>query len=179
LNSVQGVGKSSVNDGVYRFVLPYGNNFSISAQLPGFYAESVHLDLKDKGEFTTVKHDILLKPIKLETVIRLNNVFFETNKWELLPESKTELNALITILQQNPTMKIEIRGHTDNVGNDDANLSLSENRAKSVVNYLIENGITGDRLTSKGFGESQPVTTNETAEGKQQNRRVEFIIQTL
>jgi outer membrane protein OmpA-like peptidoglycan-associated protein len=76
-------------------------------------------------------------------------------------------------------MKIEIRGHTDNVGNDDANLSLSENRAKSVVNYLIENGITGDRLTSKGFGESQPVTTNETAEGKQQNRRVEFIIQTL
>lgn len=179
INSVQGIGQSSASEGLYRFVLPYGNNFSISAQLPGYYAESVHLDLEDKGEFTTVKHDILLRPIKLETVIRLNNVFFETNKWDLLPESRTELDALINILQQNPTMKIEIRGHTDNVGNDDANLNLSENRAKAVVNYLVEKGITSDRLTSRGFGESNPVSSNDTAEGRQNNRRVEFIVQTL
>jgi outer membrane protein OmpA-like peptidoglycan-associated protein len=179
LNSVQGIGKSASADGMYKLVLPYGNNFSINAQLTGFYGESIHLDLKDKGEFTTVKHDIFLKPMKLETVVRLNNVFFETGKWELLTESKTELDGLVKILTQNPTMKIELRGHTDNVGNDETNLTLSENRAKSVMTYLTEQGIMADRLTSKGFGETQPVTTNETVEGRQQNRRVEFIIQTL
>lgn len=179
LNSVQGVGRSAISDGSYKVVLPYGTNFSVSAQLSGFYAEALNLDLEDTGEFATIRKDILLRPIKVESVIRLNNVFFETSKWELLPTSKTELDGLVTILNQNPTMKIEIRGHTDNVGSDELNLTLSENRAKSVVTYLIEKGILADRLTSKGYGESIPVTTNENTEGRQLNRRVEFIIQAL
>ena len=76
-------------------------------------------------------------------------------------------------------MRIEVRGHTDNVGSEEANLKLSENRAKSVLVYLSEHGITADRISSKGFGETKPVTTNESEEGKQQNRRVQFIILTL
>ena len=178
-NSSQGIGRSSQTDGAYKVVLPYGSNFSVNAQLQGYYAESINLDLKEVGEFATIKKDILLRPIKLESVIRLNNIFFETNKWELLPTSRTELDALVAILNQNPTMKIEIRGHTDNVGSDETNTSLSDNRAKAVVTYLIEKGIAADRLTSKGYGETVPVATNDTPEGRQLNRRVEFRIQAL
>ncbi len=179
LNSVQGIGRSNVSDGSYKVVLPYGTHFSVSAFLTGFYAEALDMDLEDVGEFATVKKDILLRPIKVESVIRLNNVFFETGKWELLPASQTELDALATILTQNPTMKIEIRGHTDNVGSDDSNNVLSENRAKAVVDFLTTKGIPAERLSSKGYGESIPVTSNETAEGRQFNRRVEFIILAL
>jgi len=175
----EGIGRSSVNDGAYKVVLPYGSNFSVNARLQGYYAESINLDIKENGEFVTLKKDILLRPIKLESVIRLNNIFFETGKAELLPTSQTELDALVTVLSQNPTMKIEIRGHTDNVGSDEINTSLSDNRAKSVVAYLVGKGITADRLVAKGYGESIPVSSNETPEGRQLNRRVEFRIQAL
>jgi len=178
-NSSQGIGRSAVSDGAYKVVLPYGSNFSVNARLQGYYAESINLDIKETGEFLTIKKDILLRPIKLESVIRLNNIFFETNKAELLPTSQTELDALAAILNQNPTMKIEIRGHTDNVGAEEANAVLSDNRAKSVVTYLVEKGITADRLVFKGYGESVPVSSNETPEGRQLNRRVEFKIQAL
>lgn len=179
LNSSQGIGRSSFSDGSYKVVLPYGTNFAVNAQLKGYYAEALNLDLSQVGEFTTVKKDILLRPIKVESVIRLNNIFFETNKWELLPTSRTELDGLVSILSQNPTMKIEIRGHTDNVGSDESNASLSDNRAKSVVKYLTDKGIAADRLIAKGYGETVPVASNDTAEGRQTNRRVEFKIQAL
>lgn len=175
-NTQEGVGRSSVVDGSYKVILPYGNNFSIGARLPGYYAENLNLDLSKVGEFAVIKKDILLKPIKAETVIRLNNIFFETAKAVLLPTSQNELDGLIRILTENASMKIEIRGHTDNVGSDASNQALSENRAKAVVDYLVSKGIATDRLVFKGFGESTPVATNETEEGKALNRRVEFRI---
>jgi len=175
-NTQEGIARSSVIDGAYKIVLPYGSNFSIGAKLPGYYAENVNLDLSKVGEFAVVKRDILLKPIKAETVIRLNNIFFETAKSVLLPTSQNELDGLTAILNENPGMKIEIRGHTDNVGSDASNQSLSENRSKAVVDYLLTKGIPTDRLIFKGFGESSPLTTNETEEGRAQNRRVEFRI---
>jgi outer membrane protein OmpA-like peptidoglycan-associated protein len=104
----------------------------------------------------------------------LNNVFFETNKWDLKPESMIELNRLVDLLQANLDKKIEIGGHTDNVGSDEANLTLSNNRAQSVVDYLIKKGVAPDRLTAKGYGETQPIATNDTDAGRAKNRRTEF-----
>ena len=176
INQLEGVGRSSAIDGTYKVVLPYGNNYSINAKLAGYYAENLNLDLSQVGEFEIIKRDILLKPIKAEAVIRLNNIFFETAKSVLLPTSESELDGLIAILNENSGMKIEIRGHTDNVGSDALNQTLSENRAKSVVDYLVSKGIASSRLVFKGFGESSPEVTNDTEEGRALNRRVEFRI---
>lgn len=171
-----GNARSSEVDGGFKIILPYGANYGIEASRQGFYAENLNLDLSQYGEFATVKRDILMKPFKVAAVIRLNNIFFETAKATLLPESQMELDNLVKILNENPGMKIEIRGHTDNVGSDASNQTLSENRAKAVVTYLVEKGIAANRLTSIGFGESAPETTNDTEEGRAQNRRVEFKI---
>ncbi|MGV3630584.1 MAG: OmpA family protein [Bacteroidota bacterium] len=175
-NNTEGVARSSVIDGTYKVVLPYGSNYSIGAKLQGYYSENVNLDLSTVGEFAVIKKDILLRPIKAEAVIRLNNIFFETAKATLLPTSQNELDRLVAILNDNPGMIIEIRGHTDNQGGTALNQTLSENRAKSVVDYLVSKGIDAKRLTSKGFGETAPATTNDTAEGRAVNRRVEFKI---
>lgn len=179
INSSEGIARSSEVDGSYRIVLPYGANYGVEASKQGFYAQKLNLDLTEFGEFTRIKRDILMTPFKAEAVIRLNNIFFETAKWELLPESQNELDNLVKILNENPRMRIEIRGHTDNTGNANSNQTLSENRAKSVVEYLLKKGIDGKRLASKGFGQNSPLTTNDTDEGKAQNRRVEFRIITM
>jgi len=109
----------------------------------------------------------------------LQNIFFETGSYTILSSSQPELNSLVRTLNENPGMKIEIRGHTDNVGDEANNQLLSENRAKSVFTYLTEKGIDATRITYKGFGEKQPVATNDTDEGRKQNRRTEFVITTL
>ena len=108
--------------------------------------------------------------------IVLKNVFFETKKADLKRESLVELNKLKLLLQENPTMKIEIRGHTDNVGSDADNQILSEKRARAVRDFLQQNGIAADRLTAKGFGKTQPVDSNDTDSGRAANRRTEFVI---
>jgi outer membrane protein OmpA-like peptidoglycan-associated protein len=174
--AVEGIARSSEVDGAFKVVLRYGSNYSINAAKQGFYSENVNVDLKEKGEFQTIKKDILMKPFKVDVVIRLNNIFFETAKATLLPESQQELDNLVKILNDNSKMKIEIQGHTDNVGSDASNLTLSDNRAKSVVAYLVGKGIAANRLTAKGYGETKPVATNDTDEGKALNRRVEFKI---
>ncbi len=98
------------------------------------------------------------------------------NKFDLKAESQVELDKVIQLLTENPSVKIEISGHTDNAGKPAANLTLSNNRAKSVVNYLIEKGINTQRLTFKGFGETKPIADNKTEEGKAKNRRTELKI---
>ncbi|MEM9052154.1 MAG: OmpA family protein [Bacteroidota bacterium] len=108
--------------------------------------------------------------------ITLRNVFFETSQSELLKESVVQLLALKRILEDNPSMKIELRGYTDNRGNDSYNMELSESRAKAVKVWLIEYGIEAQRLTSRGFGRKDPVESNETKAGRARNRRVEFFI---
>lgn len=175
-NNTEGIARSSVIDGAYKVVLPYGSNYSIGAKLEGYYSEDVNLDLSTVGEFTVIKKDILLRPIKADAVIRLNNIFFETGKATLLSTSQNELDRLITILNDNSGMIIEIRGHTDNQGGEALNQALSEDRAKSVVDYLVSKGIDKKRLSSKGFGEKSPTATNDTPEGRAINRRVEFKI---
>lgn len=105
----------------------------------------------------------------------LNNIYFETDKYDLLPQSFLVLNDIVKYLAKNPSINVEIIGHTDSVGEGYHNQELSENRAKSVQNYLINNGIDKNRLTSKGNGSSKPIATNETESGRQENRRVEFL----
>lgn len=106
----------------------------------------------------------------------LKNVFFDTDKFDLKPESKTELNKLVAMLKKNATLKIEISGHTDNQGNAASNKTLSENRAKAVYQFLIDAGIEAARLSYKGYGSEKPIADNNTLEGRAENRRTEFTI---
>ena len=106
----------------------------------------------------------------------LRNVFFEQSDYRLLPASYAELDKLVRTMQQQPTLRIEIAGHTDNQGDPRLNLALSENRAKVVANYLIRHGIAEDRLDSKGYGGTRPLTDNVGEGSRAQNRRVEFVV---
>lgn len=114
--------------------------------------------------------------LKKDAVVQLQDITFETAKADLKPDSNEELDRLVSLLEGNQTIKVEISAHTDDVGNDDANLKLSEKRAKTVVNYLTGKGIKADRMTAKGYGETQPLVVNDTDENKAKNRRVQFKI---
>lgn len=120
--------------------------------------------------------EIKLQPLEAGTRFELRNIFFETGKFELKSTSYPELNYVVEILKANPTMKILVGGHTDNVGNAASNQTLSENRARAVMNYLIEKGIEAERLSSKGYGATKPIQTNDTEDGRAKNRRTEIEI---
>ena len=106
-------------------------------------------------------------------MIVLKNIFFDTKMYEIKPESTPELDNLVQLLKENPSLKIQISGHTDNVGKTEDNLKLSDNRAQAVVKYLTSKGINPNRLSYKGYGASQPIAPNTTEEGRSQNRRTE------
>ena len=105
-----------------------------------------------------------------------DNIFYDFDKSTLRPESISELDRMVLLMSQNPTIKIELSSHTDNVGSNEYNITLSQARAQSVVDYLISKGISKDRLVAKGYGKSIPIATNDTEEGRQLNRRTEFKI---
>jgi outer membrane protein OmpA-like peptidoglycan-associated protein/tetratricopeptide (TPR) repeat protein len=174
-------------DGEFLICLPLGKNYSlnVSKEKYLFYSDNFALEEKNSSKDPYLL-EIGLQPIheplddgtmltKSKPVI-LKNVFFETGKADLRPESLTELKQLKKLLEDNKQLKIQLNGHTDDVGSDEDNLSLSDARAKAVYNYLVENGISASRLQSKGFGETQPIDTNDTPEGRQNNRRTEFVV---
>jgi outer membrane protein OmpA-like peptidoglycan-associated protein/tetratricopeptide (TPR) repeat protein len=165
---------SSSYNGEFLLCIPSGRDYALNVNKEGYLFHSENFSLKNYTSMEPYKLDIQLQKLRAGAVIPLNNVFFETNKYDLLPQSKTELNLLVSLLQANPTRKVEIGGHTDNVGNDDANQLLSENRANAVVQYLISKGISADKLLSKGYGETMPVDSNETDAGRAKNRRTEL-----
>lgn len=117
-----------------------------------------------------------LAVLKKDAVVQLQDITFETGKADLKPDSNEELDRLVSLLEGNRTIKVEISAHTDDVGNDDSNLKLSEKRAKTVVDYLTTKGIKAERMTAKGYGETQPLGANDTDENKAKNRRVQFKI---
>lgn len=163
--------------GEYKIVLPYGQKYSMRAIAKDFIAEGDNVDLTQTKGFQEIKgKELKLVPIEVGRSIRLNNIFFDTGKSELRPESGPELDRLVTTLNDAPKMVIEVRGHTDNTGSNEINAKLSQDRADAVREYFISKGIEPDRIASKGFGETKPVATNDTDEGRQQNRRVEFVI---
>jgi outer membrane protein OmpA-like peptidoglycan-associated protein len=157
--------------------LPIEENYALNVSKTGylFYSENFSLtDLPDSIDYYLL--DIPLIPIQIGGKIILKNIFFDTDSFNLKPESFVELNKLIEFLNQNPKLNIEIGGHTDNIGTEKYNLILSNNRAKAVVDYLIKNGVNINRLTYKGYGFSEPITDNLTEKSRAQNRRTEFKI---
>lgn len=168
------VASSDSENGSYLVVLPASENYALLAEKQGylFHSENFELDLgTDKSHFTK---NIDLQPIEAGRSVVLKNVFFDVDKYDLKPASHTELNKLTELLNANPTIKIEISGYTDNQGNAAANQILSENRAKAVYQYLIDHSISGTRLMYKGYGQTNPIATNDTEEGRALNRRTEF-----
>jgi outer membrane protein OmpA-like peptidoglycan-associated protein len=159
--------------GKYLSKLQGGKNYGMVVSSDGYLFQSLNLDIppgKDRIKMPSVK----LKKIEAGKNIVLNNIFFDFDKATLRPDSKPELDRVAKVLKDNPSMKIEISGHTDSKGSATYNLKLSESRAKSVVDYLIENGIDKTKLTYKGYGFIKPIASNETEEGRQRNRRTEF-----
>ena len=168
---------SDMESGEFMATMPIGKSFGMNVSKDGylFYSENFELDAKiynDKPFHLKVP----LQKIEVGGLVILNNIFFESNKFNLLPQSKIELQQLIDFLIQNPSISIEISGYTDNVGDDKSNLLLSDNRSKTVYSYLISNQINANRLSYKGFGEAKPVADNTTEQGRKKNRRTEFRI---
>lgn len=162
--------------GNYLITLPVGKDYAFNVARKGYLFYSDNYSLKNKSADSTYQKDIPLQPIEVEAGIVLRNLFFETAKYDIKPESEVELDKVVEFLQENPTVKIQLEGHTDNVGAAADNQKLSSARAYSVVNYLVRKGIKGTRLVAKGFGATKPVADNKTEEGRAQNRRTELRI---
>jgi len=168
--------KSNTLTGEYLVVLPSGRDYSVSVSAEGFFFYSQSFELPKDTAYAEITNNITLEPIKKGTKVVLNNIFFETGKAELKPISYVELSKAVDLLQKNPGMKIEVGGHTDSQGAESTNLSLSQKRAQAVVDYMVLAGLEQQRLIAKGYGESQPIADNTTAEGRAKNRRTEFTI---
>lgn len=175
-NKNPGLASSNPSNGNYKIALPAGSVYQFLGKKDGFFPTSENLDLKSLTEYTEIKKDLYLNPIEVGQVVRLNNLFFDTGKSDLKPESFSELERIIEMLTKNPTLKIEIGGHTDNVGDDAYNKRLSQARADAVVNYLLKNNVNTAQMKGVGYGETKPSSPNTTEQGKAMNRRVEFII---
>ncbi|MFA7326660.1 MAG: OmpA family protein [Candidatus Kapaibacterium sp.] len=167
---------SNAETGEYKIILPRGVNYGFKSSAKGFISVSENLDLTELKEYKEIEKNLYLVPVEIGQTIRLNNIFFDTGLAILREESENELENLKKLLSDNGKMTIEVSGHTDNVGNDANNMKLSSDRAQAVVQWLLDKGIDTSRLTSKGYGETKPVGSNATEEGKQLNRRVEFTI---
>lgn len=156
--------------------LPAGKNYALEVEKDGYLFWSHHISLKDVKEGVPVDVNIPLQQIKIGEKIVLNNIFFESEKFSLKNESNAELETVVKLLNKNPTLHIEIGGHTDNTGNEAHNQLLSENRAKSVYDYLINQHIDAERISYKGYAATKPVASNTTESGKAQNRRTELVV---
>lgn len=168
--------RSDKKTGAFTAIFQKGYNYEVVSEKKGYFPISEYLKLDSLEDFASVEKNLYLKKIEKGEVIRLNNIFFDFGKSTLKEESYYELDRLFELMSKNGKMKIEIGGHTDNVGSAEYNKKLSNSRAEAVVNYLVSKGIEKSRLTFNGYGPDQPVATNETDEGRALNRRVEFRI---
>ncbi len=162
--------------GKYLAILPSGKNYGIAVKMDGYLFHSENFDIPLVANYQEVVKDVEMKPIVVGSTIVLKNVFFDYNKSTLKSESFLELDRVVKLLTDNPSMRIELSGHTDNRGTDEYNQKLSEDRAKSCVEYLTSKGIAPSRLEFKGYGEAKPINPNNTEEGWAENRRTEFKI---
>jgi flagellar motor protein MotB len=165
---------STDENGNFLVCLPSGFNYGINVSRPGylFYSENFMFEGMHTAMEPLIKK-INLSPVRVGEKMLLSNVFYEIDSWELKPESKEELNNLADLITYNKDIIVEIGGYTDSTGTDEYNLVLSEKRALSVVKYLINKGISSERLKSKGYGNTSPIGDNVTQEGRKLNRRTE------
>lgn len=160
--------------GNYLITLPVGKDYAFNVYRKGYLFFSENFPLSQKNPDSTYNIDIPLRPIEANSAIVLNNIFFDNNKYDLKEESQVELGMVVQLMQDNPNLRIQINGHTDNIGQPADNLTLSINRAHAVIGYLSSHLIDGRRLSFKGFGDTQPIADNKTEEGRAKNRRIEL-----
>ncbi|GAB2960902.1 hypothetical protein GCM10027048_31040 [Hymenobacter coalescens] len=175
LNQVIASFRSNASSGRYLVSLPSGVNYGIVVRKEGYLFHSENFDLPAGAAYSEVVKDIPLKKLDVGAKVVLNNIFFDFDKATLRKESTAELERLVQLMNvEYPALRIEISGHTDNVGKAEYNKDLSQRRAKAVVDYLTGKGVSAGRLSSAGYGDTQPVAPNTTKEGRQLNRRTEF-----
>ncbi len=162
--------------GEYFITLPTGKDYTFTVNRKGYLFYSEQYELSKKDADSVYKKDIYLQPVELNIVTTLNNIQFTTNSYELPRSASIELDKLLQVLNENPSLKVEIGGHTDNVGKAEDNLLLSSSRAKTIVDYLVNKGISLQRVSYKGFGATQPIADNNTEAGRAKNRRTTFTI---
>ena len=174
LDTKKEVYKGNTSNGKFFVSIELNKNDALQIQKEGYLFYSQNINLKETTtETKPYEIEVLLEPIAANSKITLNNVFFDFDKNELKQESFVELDKLADLLKKNPTVKIEISGHTDNKGDKKYNLALSQKRAESVVNYLVQKGIAAARLVAKGYGDTMPIAPNDIEENKAKNRRTE------
>ena len=173
-----GVATPDPISGIYKIVLPYGKNYGITTQIEGYVGTSQNIDLsKITGKYLEVEgKDMTVTPVEVGAKVQMNNIFFEFGKATLKAESYPELNRISEFFKTNKKVVSEISGHTDNVGSDEVNNKLSQERADVVRNYLLTQGVPAERITAKGYGKNKPKVANDTPENQAINRRVEFEI---
>lgn len=173
---------TSSDSGFYYFVVERGKNYNVSFEAVGYLFQSHNIDVPRKSDYVELKKNVVLEKIREGAKMVMNNIFFDKNKSTLRKQSMVELETVYKLIKENPTVVIEISGHTDNAGNDKLNQKLSQDRAQTVVNFLTKKGIPKKQLVAKGYGKAQPIAPNALPNGKpdvagmQLNRRVEMKI---
>ncbi|HEX8548880.1 MAG TPA: OmpA family protein [Cytophagaceae bacterium] len=176
-NHEKGTAKAHPTTADYSIIVSKGNHYDLIPSFPGFISLSDEVEVPNNTTgYTEIKKNLYLTPLEVGQIIELKKLFFIQSKDELLPTSFPELDKTLAVLKQNPKMVIELRGHTDDTGEPEKNLLLSRHRVEAVKKYLVNKGITAERIKTKAFGETMPVASNESEETRQQNRRVEMMI---
>lgn len=165
---------SDQSNGKYLVSLPIDKDYALNVSSDNYLFYSENFTLTAGTALDPFLKNVPLQPIEVGESVVLKNVFFETAKFDLKSKSKIELDKLVEFLVKNSTLEIELGGHTDNVGNSKLNQTLSNNRAKAVYAYLVEKGIAKERLSTKGYGDTKPIASNDTEQGRAENRRTEF-----
>ncbi|MCF8231608.1 MAG: OmpA family protein [Bacteroidales bacterium] len=167
--------ESRKDNGRFMVALPTGREYALHVHRKGYLFYSEHFSFINKPA-EPMEKDIPLQPVRLNASEQLNNIFFAFDSDSLIPKSRSELDRLLNFMKQNRGLEIEIQGHTDSIGTAAYNKELSRQRAIKVYEYLADNSVPQHRMTVKGFGEEQPVATNQTEEGRARNRRTEIKI---
>jgi outer membrane protein OmpA-like peptidoglycan-associated protein len=162
--------------GFYLVTLPVGKDYSFTINRTGYLYYSQQFLLAGQPPDSTYRKDIALQPIAVNTTMELKNILFETNSFKLKSSSNSELDKLVQLLIDNSTLKVQIAGHTDNIGKPADNMLLSTNRAKAVADYVIGKGLAKERITYKGYGITKPIADNNTEAGRARNRRTEMMV---
>ncbi len=171
-------GKASAipSNGGYKVVLPLRKIYQLSAHVSGFSDAEELIDLSKDTAYREIRRDLYLVKMEVGQKVLLNNIFFEQSKYDLLDESFPELDRVAMLLKSNPTIEIQLEGHTDNQGDFMLNVELSRNRVMAVRDYLVRQGIDQNRIHYKGYGSTRPLANNHTEDNRRKNRRVEFVI---
>jgi outer membrane protein OmpA-like peptidoglycan-associated protein len=175
-NETESLVESDSVTGQYLFVLTEGSEYALYVNKKNYLFQSLNFNYSEAKNSKPIVLNIDLEKALEGTTSVLENIFFDVDKYDLKPKSKTELQKILKFLQDNKTIRVEISGHTDNTGSAVYNKQLSQKRAQSVYDYLIQNGISGQQLVPKGYGSEQPIADNTSEEGKQKNRRIQFKI---